>query len=155
VCGKATLDAVLQKLPPLPPLAEPVRWSVLNALPDRLRQEQATFHRTGGLHASALFTFTGDLLVAREDVGRHNALDKVIGRSFLDRRDLSQCILLVSGRISFELMQKARLAGIPVVAGISAPSSLAVAFAQESGQTLVGFLRGGTGNVYTGEIYTP
>lgn len=152
VCGKATLDAVLQNLSPLPPLAETVRWSVLTTLPAKLRQEQATFQRTGGLHASALFTFSGDLLVAHEDVGRHNALDKVIGRSFLDRRDLRRSILLVSGRISFELMQKARAAGIPVVAGISAPSSLAVAFAKESGQVLLGFLREGTANLYAGEI---
>ncbi len=152
VCGKATLDAVLQNLPPLPPLDEVVHWSVLTTLPERLRQAQVTFQRTGGLHASALFTFSGDLLVAREDVGRHNALDKVIGRSFLDRRDLSRSILLVSGRISFELMQKARAAGIPVVAGISAPSSLAVAFAKESGQVLLGFLREGTANLYAGAV---
>ena len=143
---------MLQNLSPLPPLAETVRWSVLTTLPAKLRQEQATFQRTGGLHASALFTFSGDLLVAREDVGRHNALDKVIGRSFLNQRDLSRSILLVSGRISFELMQKARSAGIPVVAGISAPSSLAVAFAKESGQVLLGFLREGAGNVYAGEV---
>ena len=119
------------------------------SLPKTLRAAQETFDRTGGLHASAIFDREGNLQWLREDVGRHNALDKVIGRAVFDGKNpLSDSILLVSGRISFELMQKALAAGIPIVAGISAPSSLAVNVAKESGQTLVGFLRERSFNVY-------
>ena len=123
---------------------------VLYTLSATLREAQQTFAQTGGLHASALFDCTGKLLLVREDVGRHNALDKVIGHEWqAGRTPMTNRLLLVSGRISFELMQKALCAGIPVVAGISAPSSLAIDCAQEGNQTLIGFLRGETMNVYT------
>lgn len=151
VCGKATIDAVFQDRPPIENQLS-VTPELLLGLSGKLRSAQETFDRTGGLHASALFDPDGELLFLREDVGRHNALDKVIGRSLLDERSLKNVILLVSGRISFELMQKAHAAGIPVVAGISAPSSLAVKLARESGQTLVGFLRERGFNVYAGEV---
>jgi FdhD protein len=117
-----------------------------------LRAAQKTFDRTGGLHASALFSQEGKLLVLREDVGRHNALDKVIGFGLQGKINFSEVVLLVSGRISFELMQKSLSVGIPTVAGISAPSSLAVTLANESGQTLVGFLRGEGFNLYSGSL---
>jgi FdhD protein len=153
ICGKTTLDSVLLSFPPVDPGSGPrLPADLLRELPPRLRAAQETFQRTGGLHASALFDAAGDLRLVREDVGRHNALDKVIGHSLLeDALPLSESVLLVSGRISFELMQKSLAAGIPVVAGISAPSSLAVDFARSSGQTLVGFLREGGGNIYAGE----
>lgn len=149
LCGKATIEAVQQHFPKIK-----TRFSVtakmLITLPEQLRQNQHAFERTGGLHAAALFDNTGKLLVAREDVGRHNAVDKVIGRSFLDGNfPLEKCILLVSGRASFEIMQKALAARIGLVAAVSAPSSLAVQFARDSGQTLIGFLREGKFNVYS------
>ena len=153
ICGKATIDSVFQSFPALAGADSPnLNRDLLLDLPNRLRRAQKNFRRTGGLHASALFdTQTGNLLLVREDVGRHNALDKVVGRALLDgTTPLSNAALLLSGRISFELMQKALAAGIPIVAGISAPSSLAVTFARESGQTLVGFLRDKTFNVYAG-----
>ncbi len=151
VCGKATIESVFQQFSPIE------RGITLNSdflleLPGKLRKQQETFDRTGGLHASALFSTEGELLLLREDVGRHNALDKVIGRSLRDQIDLSKVVLLVSGRISFELMQKALAGGIPAVAGISAPSSLAVKLARDSGQILVGFLRERGFNVYSGEV---
>ena len=151
VCGKATIESVFQQFSPIE------RGITLNSdflleLPGKLRKQQETFDRTGGLHASALFSTEGELLLLREDVGRHNALDKVIGRSLRDQIDLSKMVLLVSGRISFELMQKALAGGIPAVAGISAPSSLAVKLARDSGQILVGFLRERGFNVYSGEV---
>ena len=119
------------------------------AAPQLLREVQATFDRTGGLHCCAAFDQKGDVLMSREDVGRHNAVDKLVGASLREGRpDLRECFLLLSGRVSFELMQKAHAAGIPVVAGISAPSSLAVEFAEESGQGLAGFVRDGRMNVY-------
>jgi len=151
ICGKATLDAVFQDIPPLEGEFS-VDPELLLALPDRLRDEQATFQRTGGLHASAVFHRKGDLVVVREDVGRHNALDKVIGHGLLSGSlPLSDHVLVVSGRVSFELMQKALSAGIPAVVAISAPSSLAVDFARRSGQFLAGFVRDGRMNVYSGD----
>jgi FdhD protein len=154
LCGKASLDAV--RTATRLPIAEPDgAWlspELLATLPDRLRAAQAVFDRTGGLHAAALFTPEGELLDVREDVGRHNAVDKLVGRALRDGRlPLADRILLVSGRASFELAQKAVMAGIPVLAAVSAPSSLAVDLAAESGLTLVGFLRGSSMNVYAGE----
>ncbi|WP_433299407.1 formate dehydrogenase accessory sulfurtransferase FdhD [Actinoplanes sp. CA-030573] len=151
VCGKASIDAVRTRSPhdvAADPLTVPAR--TLAGLPDRLRAAQRTFDRTGGLHAAGLFTATGDLLVLREDVGRHNAVDKVIGWAVREGRlPLAGHLLLVSGRASFELTQKAWMAGIPLLAAVSAPSTLAVELADEAGMTVVGFLRGETMNVYT------
>ncbi|MCX4613381.1 formate dehydrogenase accessory sulfurtransferase FdhD [Streptomyces sp. RLB3-17] len=157
LCGKASLDAVrttarwaIDDGGDAPPVRlEP---ALLAGLPDRLREAQRVFDRTGGLHAAALFTEDGEMLDVREDVGRHNAVDKLVGRA-LQRGDLplSRTILLVSGRASFELAQKAVMAGVPVLAAVSAPSSLAVDLAAETGLTLVGFLRGPSMNVYAGE----
>ncbi|MCM2579921.1 formate dehydrogenase accessory sulfurtransferase FdhD [Streptomyces meridianus] len=154
LCGKASLDAV--RTTARWPVADdpPVRLSpaLLSALPDRLREAQRVFERTGGLHAAGLFSAEGELLDLREDVGRHNAVDKVVGRALqADDLPLSRSVLLVSGRASFELAQKAVMAGIPVLAAVSAPSSLAVDLAAEAGLTLVGFLRGSSMNVYAGE----
>jgi FdhD protein len=152
VCGKASIDDIC--LRPQAALADdPVHFApaVLAALPDRLRAAQRVFSRTGGLHAAGLFTAGGELVAVREDVGRHNAVDKVVGWALLDGRlPLAGHALLVSGRASFELVQKAVLAGIPLLAAVSAPSSLAVDLAAEAGLTLVGFLRGPSMNVYTG-----
>jgi len=153
VCGKASI-ADICVLPHAALAGDATRFApaVLAGLPDRLRQAQRVFSSTGGLHAAGLFTAEGDLIAVREDVGRHNAVDKVVGRALLDGRlPLAGCALLVSGRASFELVQKAVLAGIPLLAAVSAPSSLAVELAQEAGLTLVGFLRGPSMNVYTGE----
>jgi FdhD protein len=150
ICSKASIDAVRQQFPPIQDDFE-LEPQVLLGMPAALASAQATFKRTGGLHACALFDLAGNLLVVREDVGRHNALDKVVGWALLrDRLPLRRHLLLLSGRTSFEMMQKALAAGVPVVAAISAPSSLAVEFARESGQTLVGFLRGERMNVYSG-----
>ncbi|MFJ2112363.1 MULTISPECIES: formate dehydrogenase accessory sulfurtransferase FdhD [unclassified Streptomyces] len=154
LCGKASLDAV--RTATRHPIADtpPVRVdpALLAALPDRLRAAQQVFDRTGGLHAAALFTEDGDMLDIREDVGRHNAVDKLVGRALQqDLLPLSRALLLVSGRASFELAQKAVMAGIPVLAAVSAPSSLAVDLAAETGLTLVGFLRGTSMNVYAGD----
>ena len=152
VCGKASIDAVRTRSRfdvSADPLVVPAR--VLADLPDRLRSAQRTFDRTGGLHAAGLFTASGELLVLREDVGRHNAVDKVIGWALRDGRlPLSGHLLLVSGRASFELTQKAWMAGLPLLAAVSAPSTLAAELADEAGMTLVGFLRGPTMNVYSG-----
>jgi FdhD protein len=152
VCGKASI-ADICVLPQAPLAGDAVRFApeMLAALPDRLRDAQRVFARTGGLHAAGLFTADGELIVVREDVGRHNAVDKVVGWALLeDRLPLAGCALLVSGRASFELVQKAILAGIPLLAAVSAPSSLAVDLAEEADLTLVGFLRGPSMNVYTG-----
>ncbi|MBT2508049.1 formate dehydrogenase accessory sulfurtransferase FdhD [Streptomyces sp. ISL-98] len=154
LCGKASLDAV--RTTARFPIADtpPVRLTpeLLAGLPDRLRAAQQVFDRTGGLHAAALFSEAGELLDVREDVGRHNAVDKLVGRALQDGRlPLSRAVLLVSGRASFELAQKAVMAGIPVLAAVSAPSSLAVDLAAETGLTLVGFLRGPNMNVYAGD----
>jgi len=141
---------VRQQFPPIEDDFQ-VPAHLLFQLTSALAAAQETFKRTGGLHACALFDLTGRLLVLREDVGRHNALDKLVGWALLrDQLPLRRHILLLSGRTSFEMMQKALAAGIPMVAAISAPSSLAVEFARDSGQTLVGFLRGERMNVYAG-----
>ncbi|MEW1657440.1 formate dehydrogenase accessory sulfurtransferase FdhD [Streptomyces sp. NPDC093707] len=156
LCGKASLDAVRTtarwQLSADPDSTPRITPETLATLPDRLRAAQRVFERTGGLHAAALFTADGELLDVREDVGRHNAVDKVVGRALReDRLPLSSSVLMVSGRASFELAQKAVMAGIPVLAAVSAPSSLAVDLAVETGLTLVGFLRGTSMNVYAGE----
>jgi FdhD protein len=150
VCGSDSIDAVRQRSP-YQPVCGPVDRRLLVELPARMQQAQQEFRRTGGLHAAGLFSLTGELLCLREDVGRHNAVDKVVGWALRSGSlPLSDTVLLVSGRASFELVQKAWMAGIAVLAAISAPSSLAVAVAEEAGMTLVGFLRGDTMNVYAG-----
>lgn len=151
VCGKASLEAVQQSSrhgPGDDPSTVPA--ATLSAMPDQLRRAQKVFASTGGLHGAALFAADGSMLVVREDIGRHNAVDKVIGWAVeQDRTPLTGTVLLVSGRASFELTQKAVMAGIPVLAAVSAPSSLAVDLASQSGLTLVAFLRGESMNVYT------
>ncbi len=149
ICGKAALDEVEVRCAPVG--AGPrVAASAVRSLPNLLAARQRVFDQTGGLHAAACFTATGELLEVREDVGRHNALDKLIGNALLEGLlPLSDQVLLVSGRLSFELVQKAAVAGIPVLCAVSAPSSLAVAAADRFGQTIVGFLRGERFNVYT------
>ena len=150
VCGKNSVAAACASLPPLPDGVLRVEPGVLAALPDRLRVGQQVFAHTGGLHAAGLFDTSGTLLALREDVGRHNAVDKLVGRALLDGAlPLCERILLVSGRLSFEIVLKALAAGIPLVAAVSAPSSLAVDLAQASNITLIGFLRGSSFNVYT------
>jgi FdhD protein len=152
VCGKASIDAVRTKTTYEPGGDRtPVRPEVLVGLPDALRAAQKVFDKTGGLHAAGLFTADGELLCVREDVGRHNAVDKVLGWALRQHRvPLAGHILMVSGRASFELVQKALMAGLPTLAAVSAPSTLAAELAEESGMTLVGFLRGTSMNVYTG-----
>ena len=152
ICGKASIDAVRSRLLRTPNPDFRVEPKLIISLPDALRSEQDVFERTGGLHAAALFDGRGALLIVREDIGRHNAVDKVVGWALLnDRVPLSDCILLVSGRGGFEIIQKAIVAGIPVVASVSAPSSLAVQLARELRLTLIGFLRGNRFVVYAGE----
>jgi FdhD protein len=152
ICGKASIEAVRTRSQ-FDVAADPLTVSaeMLAALPDRLRAAQRTFDRTGGLHAAGLFSAAGDLVAVREDVGRHNAVDKVIGWAARTHRlPLRGHVLLVSGRASFELAQKAWMAGLPLMAAVSAPSTLATDLAAEAGMTLVGFLRGRTMNVYAG-----
>ncbi|MEC8927639.1 MAG: formate dehydrogenase accessory sulfurtransferase FdhD [Verrucomicrobiota bacterium] len=148
LCGKATIEAVQQDFPPVDSGVR-IAPDIITGLPTKLRNAQATFEQTGGLHAAAVFDAAGELLVLREDVGRHNAVDKVVGHGLLKGHDYSNCLLMVSGRASFEIMQKALAARIPIITAVSAPSSLAVDFARDSGQTLIGFLRGETMNVYS------
>jgi FdhD protein len=150
VCGKSSLEAVaVQGHYPIDLAAMRIAGDHLGRLPDALRERQSVFDATGGLHASGLFDADGTLGDVREDVGRHNALDKVIGAALLDDRlPLSRCGVVVSGRASFELLQKAMMAGIPIVAAVGAPSSLAVDLARAFNITLVGFLRAGKFNVY-------
>jgi FdhD protein len=149
ICGKAALEEVEVRCGPVG--AGPVvAASVLGALPAHLQEHQRVFGETGGLHAAARFTPDGTLLSVREDVGRHNALDKLVGEALLARSlPLANDVLLVSGRLSFELVQKAAVAGLPILCAVSAPSSLAVAAAEQFGQTVVGFLRDGRFNVYS------
>jgi FdhD protein len=149
VCGKGALEAVAVGSEPVDSDVR-VTASLVAALPDRLRDAQAAFAETGGLHATGLFGERGQLLCVREDVGRHNAMDKVIGWAFLGRRlPLARDLLCVSGRLSFELVQKAAVAGCPILVAVGAPSSLAVELAADRGVTLCGFVRGGRVNVYT------
>jgi FdhD protein len=149
VCGKGALEAVAVEAPQVESQLR-ISAALVASLPDRLREEQATFAATGGLHATGLFGADGTLLCAREDVGRHNAFDKVVGRAFLDGRlPLAENVLCVSGRLSFELVQKAAVAGCPILVAVGAPSSLAVDLAADRGVTLCGFVRGGSLNVYT------
>ena len=149
VCGKATIDAIHQRFEPVESDLR-IDAGVLLSLPDRLRSAQKTFDRTGGLHAAGIFTAEGEAVVIREDVGRHNAVDKVLGFGLLNGRlPFDRHVLMVSGRASFEIMQKALAGRVPIVAAVSAPSSLAVDFALESGQTLVGFIRGSRMNAYS------
>lgn len=150
VCGKQSLDSVQVRCASLGP-GPTVDLETLYALPDRLRAAQGLFTRTGGLHATGLFTADGEVACAREDVGRHNAVDKVVGWALLHGRlPPADHVLLVSGRPGFELAQKAAVAGVPIIAGISAPSSLSVHLAERVGMTLVGFLRGRRANLYAG-----
>lgn len=150
LCGKESIDAIRQNFPAIESKSFRIRIETLLSLPKQLRDHQSDFARTGGIHAAGVFSADGEPLIVREDIGRHNAVDKVIGRAFLDKKlPLDRNILLVSGRASFEIMQKALAAGIPIVASVSAPSSLAMEFARESNQTLVGFLRPPSFNIYS------
>lgn len=148
LCGKATLEAIFTDFPPIPRKLE-IPDAVILAAPGKLRAAQDAFESTGGLHAAGIFSAAGELLVLREDIGRHNAVDKVIGHALLNGLDLTEVFLLVSGRVSFEILQKALAARIPAIAAISAPSSLAVEFARSSRQLLIGFLRPPTFNRYS------
>jgi FdhD protein len=149
VCGKGALEAVAVEAPRVESGLR-VPLALVVALPERLRREQAAFEATGGLHATGLFSAAGELLCLREDVGRHNALDKVVGWAFGEGLlPLGEHVLCVSGRLSFELVQKAAVAGCPLLVAVGAPSSLAIELAADRGITLCGFVRGGRANVYT------
>jgi FdhD protein len=154
VCGRSTIDELLREVSPLTidPVVPPVALETIRALPDRLRARQSAFDETGGLHAAALCTAGGEIIAVAEDVGRHNAVDKVVGTLLLDGKPDKPVILIVSGRVSFEIVQKAWIAGIPILAAISAPTSLAVDLAKAAGVTLIGFLRPGGLNIYTHPI---
>jgi FdhD protein len=152
VCGKASLEALRSREYPVIPKGPEVSAAVIYSLPDQLRSAQRVFSTTGGLHAAGLFDAQGTLLSVREDVGRHNALDKLVGSAILtDELPLNNRIVMVSGRSSFEILQKCLAAGVPIVCAVSAPSSLAVALAREFGITLIGFLRGERFNIYAGK----
>jgi FdhD protein len=155
VCGKASLrDLEANACPILPHDDIQVSPDILYHLPDRLRAEQSVFESTGGLHAAALFDLQGELQAMREDIGRHNAVDKLVGAMLVGRRTpLHKAILLVSGRASFELVQKALMAGVPIMAAVGAPSSLAVTTAGRSGMTLIGFLKNGRFNAEKDRIF--
>jgi FdhD protein len=156
ICGKATIESIRRRGLRAPNPQFRVRPEVLCGLPEAIRKSQAAFERTGGLHAAALFDAEGMLMVLREDIGRHNAVDKVIGWAMCaSKLPLAESILMVSGRGGFEIAQKALAAGVPVLASVSAPSSLAVQLAREMGLTLVGFLRGKRFVVYAGESRCP
>lgn len=149
LCGKTNIEAIRQNFPPITSKEIRIDIETLLSLPEKLRNAQSDFARTGGIHAAGIFDVNGELKVAREDIGRHNAVDKAIGRAFLDGiLPLDRHILLVSGRASLEIIQKALAAGIPIIAAVSAPSTLAVSFARESNQTFVGFLRPPLFNIY-------
>jgi FdhD protein len=150
LCGKESIDAIRQNFPPIRSTSIRIDIDTLLRLPAELRAKQSEFARTGGIHAAGIFAADGKAQIVREDIGRHNAVDKAIGRAFLDRKlPLDRHLLLVSGRASFEIMQKALAAGLPIVASVSAPSALAMEFARESNQTLIGFLRPPTFNIYS------
>lgn len=150
LCGKTNIDAIRQNFPAIISKETRVDIEILLSLPEKLRKAQSDFARTGGIHAAGIFGVNGELKIAREDIGRHNAVDKAIGRAFLEGSlPLDRHLLLVSGRASFEIVQKALAAGIPIVAAVSAPSTLAVSFARESNQTLIGFLRPPLFNIYS------
>jgi FdhD protein len=151
LCGKTSIEFIRQQFPPIDSASSlQIEVAKLLDLPERLRSAQGNFERTGGIHAAAIFDVLGNLIVLREDIGRHNAVDKAIGRAFLNELlPLKNHIMIVSGRSSLEIVQKALAAGIPIVAAVSAPSSLAVNFARESNQTLIGFLRPPTFNIYS------
>ena len=149
LCGKTSIDAIRQNFPAITSKEIRVDIETLLSVPEKLRNAQSDFARTGGIHAAGIFDVNGELKIAREDIGRHNAADKAIGRAFLDGSlPLDRHLLLVSGRASLEIVQKALAAGIPIVAAVSAPSTLAVSFARESNQTLIGFLRPPSFNIY-------
>jgi FdhD protein len=152
LCGKKSLESLAANRCPVLPLSDlSLDAGVIHRLPHQLRQRQDIFESTGGLHAAALFNYKGELTSLREDVGRHNAVDKLVGHALLSfRTPLRDSVMLVSGRASFELVQKASMAGVPLLAAVGAPSSLAVATAERCGMTLIGFLRNGSFNVYTG-----
>jgi FdhD protein len=147
LCGRDEIDAIIAAAPPVSRDVE-VEWQVLASLPDVMREKQSVFRRTGGLHAAALAGASGQIIVVREDVGRHNAVDKVVGHAVMTRAGAD--VLVVSGRAGFEIVQKAAMAGIPVVAAVSAPTSLSVDVARECGLTLVAFVRDGGFNIYSG-----
>ncbi|HEU0210024.1 MAG TPA: formate dehydrogenase accessory sulfurtransferase FdhD [Candidatus Udaeobacter sp.] len=150
ICGKTSIDGIRQNFRAIKSKEIRIDIQTLLALPQKLRDAQSDFARTGGIHAAGIFDVNGELKIAREDIGRHNAVDKAIGRAFLDGQlPLHRQILLVSGRASFEIMQKALAAGIPIIAAVSAPSSLAVSFARKSNQTLISFLRPPAFNIYS------
>lgn len=150
LCGKTSIDAIRQNFAAINSANVRINLETLLLLPDKLREKQGDFARTGGIHAAGVFDVEDKPLVIREDIGRHNAVDKVVGRAFLDGLlPLDRHVLLVSGRASFEIVQKALSAGIPIVAAVSAPSSLAVSFARENNQTLIAFLRPPTFNLYS------
>jgi FdhD protein len=150
VCGKTSIDEIRQNFPAIESGNVRIDIDTLLSLPEQLRKAQSDFARTGGIHAAGIFDLSGELKIVREDIGRHNAVDKAIGRAFLDKLlPLSRHVLLVSGRASFEIVQKALAAGVPIVAAVSAPSTLAVNFARESNQTLIAFLRPPSFNIYS------
>jgi len=150
LCGKTSIEEIRQNFPAIESTNVRIDIETLLSLPEKLRKTQNDFSRTGGIHAAGIFNLKGELKIVREDIGRHNAVDKAIGRAFLDGSlPLNRHVLLVSGRASFEIVQKALAAGIPIVAAVSAPSTLAADFARESNQTLIGFLRPPSFNIYS------